>query len=596
MKIKTLFYVLPHVGKIFYAVRGMRSQEVASTRAHLELCAKWLLHIQEPAGGYAASFSFITGLRHAYIETTGYIIPTMLDLAGALEEPRYRASALRAGEWLLTVQHVSGAFTDVDGYQPQVFDTGQVLLGLNRLYRETEDVRYREAARRAADWLVSVQDADGSWATAAYHTGQPATYHTRVAAALLDTAQLTGDQRHRAGGNHLLRWAASRQQPNGFFLNAELKPGVDPVLHTMVYVLEGFWMAYQVTGDPEWLAVLLRGALPLRKVQLERDQVPRSQYNGQWEVTNPEKCIPGLAQWAGLCLGLREITREPEWLSAAQLAIYYLKSKQLRGSGVLQGALPASVPLWGYYHPLMLPNWAVKFFADALLLYERHGLAVWQEQEAWVAKCFALRLDGGKWERQSQRLEPVDELICASISQALTPLPTNASVLDLGCGEGRYLQHFQAQFPHLKFLGVDPGAANTEGQIRNGSACLIPLPDQSVDAVYTWIALQHVADLPRALLEVRRVLKPGGVLVVGDRNKFSGRGLAKPWHEIKGRWMYAWDSPFRERWYFAGEWKQALARAGYQVTGCERVANPGARGWRRWLGVNRFLVLTARKP
>ncbi|MFM2293875.1 MAG: hypothetical protein RLZZ350_288 [Verrucomicrobiota bacterium] len=386
MKLKTFFYLLPRSGKLLYAVWAMRRQKILPTREHMKLCGEWLLIAQETPGGYAASFGFVTGLKHAYIETTGYIVPTMFELAAALSEPKYRASALRAGEWLLTVQQADGSFTDVDHYQPQVFDTGQVMLGLNRLYRETQDARYLAATRRAAEWLVQVQDADGSWANAGYHRGNPCVYLSRVAAAMMESAQLTGETRHHAAAVKFLRWAAGRQQANGFFLNCELKPGADPVLHTLVYVLEGFLMAYQLTGEREWLDVLLRGAAPILKVHLERDLVPRSQYNAQWQVTNEEKCIPGLAQWAGLCLSLRSLTLDARWLAAAQLSIDYLKSKQLRGKGILHGALPASVPLWGYYHPMMLPNWAVKFFADALLLSEQHQLGVEREQLLLVTK------------------------------------------------------------------------------------------------------------------------------------------------------------------------------------------------------------------
>ena len=595
MNPKTIFYLLPHAGKLFHAVGAMRNQKILPTREHMKLCGEWLLIAQEPAGGYAASFSFVTGLRHAYIETTGYIVPTMFDLAAALGDARLRDSALRAGEWLLSVQQSDGSFTDIDHYNPQVFDTGQVMLGLNRLYRETKDERYLAATRRAAAWLVRVQDADGSWTKAAYHGGNCATYMTRVAAAMLDSAKLTGEAEHHEGAVKFLRWAASRQQANGFFLNCELSPGADPVLHTLVYVLEGFLMAYQTTGEREWLEVLLKGAHPILKAQLERDLVPRSQYNAQWQVTNAEKCIPGLAQWAALCLALHEITKDNAWREAAQLAVYYLKSKQLRGQGILHGALPASVPLWGYYHPMMLPNWTVKFFGDALLLYEKHQFEVWQEQEAWVAKCFVLQLDGGGWQRHSTKLEPLDEYICADIAAQLKLLSPGATVLDLGCGEGRYLKHLQAQFPQLKFMGVDPGVGVETETIRLGSACKIPLPTASVDAIYTWITLQHVADLPLALGEIHRVLKPDGTLVVADRDRCSARGLLKPWHELKGRWMYPWDSPFRERWYFAGQWRRALRAAGFAVRRTTRLTNRSGNGWRRFVRVNAFLVFTANR-
>jgi len=155
---------------------------------------------------------------------------------------------------------------------------------------------------------------------------------------------------------------------------------------------------------------------------------------------------------------------------AATLSIYYLKSKQLRRAGILHGALPASIPIWGRYHPMMFPNWAVKFFADSLLLYEPHQMQVWQEQETWVKKCFELQLDGGGWSAHSTKLEPVDRLVCEFLQQELAVLPEGATVLDLGCGEGRHLNNLQTALPKLRFVGVDPCAPSDGSVIRPGSA------------------------------------------------------------------------------------------------------------------------------
>ena len=597
MKLKTLLYLVPHSPNLFKGLLGMRNQEILPTRKHLALCRDYFLFAQTAAGGggYSASYSLITGLRHAYIETTGYIIPTMFDLAVCLGDPKCRASALKAGEWLLSVQQADGSFTDIDQYLPQVFDTGQVMLGLNRLFRETNDGRFLAAARRAADWLVKVQDPNGSWTTMSYHRGHPCTYLTRSAAALLETWQLTKDPKHHDGAVEFLRWAASRQQANGFFLNCELRLDENPVLHTMVYVLEGFWMAHRLTGEREWLDVVMRGALPLRKAQLERDLVPCSQYDANFQVSNPEKCVPGVAQWAGLCLALYEITKEPAWLEAAKLSVFYLKSKQLRGRGLLHGALPASVPLWGHYHPMMFPNWAVKFFTDALLLYVQHHVAVWQEQEAWVRKCFELQLDGGGWKEFSDKLGSADTIIIGEIESAFAdPGVAHQRVLDVGCGSGRFMRELRSPYPQWQLARIDPGEDADREDVRTGSAYGIPFEANQFNGAFSFFTLQHVSDIRRALSEVKRILKPGGTFVVCDRNPISARGVLKTWHELRGRWMYPWDSPFRERWYTVRRWKLLLREAGLVPVSVRVINDPDARGIRRVIPTNRFLMITAK--
>ncbi|WP_345604770.1 methyltransferase domain-containing protein [Pseudonocardia adelaidensis] len=53
-------------------------------------------------------------------------------------------------------------------------------------------------------------------------------------------------------------------------------------------------------------------------------------------------------------------------------------------------------------------------------------------------------------------------------------------------------------------------------EIMAGSADALPLPDASVDAAVSTQVLEYVADVPGALAEVRRVLRPGGRLLVLD--------------------------------------------------------------------------------
>jgi SAM-dependent methyltransferase len=128
-----------------------------------------------------------------------------------------------------------------------------------------------------------------------------------------------------------------------------------------------------------------------------------------------------------------------------------------------------------------------------------------------------------------------------------------------------------------------------------GGALDIPLEPASVDCLYAMIALQHVADLDGALAEAARVLRPGGIMVVFDRNPASIRGLLKPWHELRGRWMYDWDSPFRERWRLPGRWRAHLRRAGLEPVRTRTMTSWDGKGLRRLLPINRFILIQARK-
>ena len=62
------------------------------------------------------------------------------------------------------------------------------------------------------------------------------------------------------------------------------------------------------------------------------------------------------------------------------------------------------------------------------------------------------------------------------------------------------------------YLGAQPKSAPGY-EIRNADARAIPWPDQSFDLAFSSCAFEHIRDLPVALAEIARVLRPGGVLV-----------------------------------------------------------------------------------
>lgn len=336
------------------------------------MAGDWLLAAQAHStdgDGYARRFSLYRGWDKGYIETTGYIVPTLLDLSDRLGEPKYRDSALRAGAWLLGVQKPDGAFADIDSGKSQAFDTGQVLLGLNRLAVETGEERYLNAAVRAAKWLDANLEDDGPWRRAAFNE-RPHAYYTRVAAAQLETGRIAGLDHLIASATCNLAWSADQRQPNGYYRYSEFEPGVDALLHTIVYVLEGFVMAYDLTGDRRWGDHAAEGAVTLSKL-VDGQGLLHSQYAPDWTATNTERCVTGLAQYAGVCFDVVRQGGDPALQGVGRKVLNYLMDIQLDDDAEMAGALPSSMPPWGYYGGMELFNWNVKFYLDALL---RSGL------------------------------------------------------------------------------------------------------------------------------------------------------------------------------------------------------------------------------
>lgn len=363
------------------AVVRQAQGQTASDDVHLRAAIAWLLQSQKAAavggvlGGYAHSFHLSRGWQPAYPETTGYIIPSLHRAAGFFTADRIwadeiRASISQAVAWLRHIQLPNGAFPDLAG-SPQVFDTGQVLIGFNYLAEQAPDLADMDVLRRAADWLVLVQEADGSFRRHAYH-GLPHSYYSRVGASLMTAGRITGRSAFRDAGLANLAWTLQQQQPNGFF-NHLAFDHEKPFLHTMIYVVEGLLMGFGETGDERYLNATMKFCETL--LLAADGQPPCSQFSADFTVANRERCLTGVAQWAGVCLELARLRGDAGYRVIARQAIDYLKIRQImvtRDKRLFGGLMGSDGPL-GLYMRLAIPNWGLKFMIDALLASQHAG-------------------------------------------------------------------------------------------------------------------------------------------------------------------------------------------------------------------------------
>ena len=351
----------------YLALQTLPHRRANTDETHACAAAGWLIRAQRVSGsgGFSHSYHLLRGWLPPYPETTGYIVPTLHRLYQRNNDPALRASIVDAVAWLKSVQQWDGSFTDLQG-NPQVFDTGQILIGLNYLAEQASDLSDEEVLARAARWLASVQDADGSFITHAYNKIAHS-YYARVGAAMAAVGRLLNDAKLFRGGVANLNWVLAQQESNGFFRNLSFDQ-LPPFLHTMVYVIEGLLDGHAETGTASLLAAVIRFAERLLEISQKRDHILRSQYNSDFTVANPEKCMTGLAQWAAVCFRIARITKDDSYRAEGLKTVEFLKLHQIQcHDGNLQGGLWGSDPPWGRYMRLSIPNWGVKFFIDALL-------------------------------------------------------------------------------------------------------------------------------------------------------------------------------------------------------------------------------------
>jgi ubiquinone/menaquinone biosynthesis C-methylase UbiE len=141
------------------------------------------------------------------------------------------------------------------------------------------------------------------------------------------------------------------------------------------------------------------------------------------------------------------------------------------------------------------------------------------------------------------------------IGEHLGPL-AGKRALDVGCGKGRFARVFREREPEAELWGLDlsevmlrhvPAGIHT----RAGSMTAMPFEDGFFDAAYATESLEHAVEIEKAVSEICRVVKPGGRIVIIDKNAAQWGRLATP------EW---------ERWFAREEVEGWLARHCRQVT------------------------------
>jgi uncharacterized protein YyaL (SSP411 family) len=340
-------------------------------RAHLASTMAWLALAQDRSGdgGVSAGFSRL-GWLPDYPETTGYIIPTCLAYASFSGDRTYLERARRMGDYELGVQLPTGAIPG--GFhqprQPFVFDTGQVIAGWVALSRVTADDRYLSAAQAAGDWLLAVQASYGSWPHSD-HAGSPRTYHAMVAWALASLGQACGASRFTDAARRHITWVVANQHDDGWFTRAELRGQPFPVTHTIAYTVAGVLETGILLGEDRFVAAARRAADALLARQLG-DGSLYGAYATNWQPKAHWRCLTGCAQVSVIWLRLYALTGDARYAAAAGRINDFLRRTQdleTRNSPK-RGAVKGSWPFFGAYERLNYPNWAAKFFADALML------------------------------------------------------------------------------------------------------------------------------------------------------------------------------------------------------------------------------------
>ena len=356
---------------------GIRFGDVGDD-VHLIRAMEWLAKAQDEYGdGVSNVFYFHTGWGVGYPETSGYIIATFLAYADYSGDNSYLERAKRIAQWEINIQPESGGvLSSPDRPETRVFNTGQVMLGWCALYSRTQEDSYLKAATRAGEYLLRLQEEDGSWVSDTYCGAR--TYHARVDWALVRLFNLTGDIRFLNAAKLNLKWVVSQVNNKGWFAKCGFNED-EPITHVIEYTLGGLLGCYvegraQITDLKildlvELAAQNLIASIESNSVKGIAGMVPAS-FDSDWVGNCKNSCLTGNSQIASMLYRLTHITNNMEYKKFADIILSATKTTQYTGEGFLdiRGGIPGSYPISHGYVPNGFPNWAAKFFADALLM------------------------------------------------------------------------------------------------------------------------------------------------------------------------------------------------------------------------------------
>jgi len=425
--------------------------------------------------------------KHPYPEVTGYFIPTLLSIGET-------SLAEQFARWLVTVQNADGSFSLDKPEVRYVFATGQVIRGWVSIIDRMPELT--EPLQRACHWIINSADpatgrfmcpaAFGDWCLGSRGEVSEG-IHLYVIKPLQDAAKILHQPHIHAAAEKALTYYLKNISVTDFTRSNALT-------HFYGYMQEALF-------ELGCLDHARRGMAAVAKYQQGNGAVP-AYHDVDWV------CSTGLAQLAKVWYLLNDLQR-------ADAAMSFLSQFQNESGGFY-----GSYGLDATYFPADEIPWAAKYAIEA--------------EQLRIARHF------DQTAHEYSHTIPIND----GRAQAIISELTNANrVLDAGCGKGRYAALIKQQFPNIDIHAVDISEEmlrHVPQVIRTQCASIqnLPYANDSYDLVYCVEALEHVPNPDAAISEMVRVLRPGGHLVIIDKN-LARKGTLKietweRWFDVDG--------------------------------------------------------------
>ncbi len=449
-------------------------------------CMSWLRKHSLPGQGVRV---LVDGRREMppYPEVSGYLIPTLLRWGE-------RTLALQYARWLIGLQRPDGGWCDAHGKAPYVFGSGQILKGLLAVVELQPDAE--KAILRGCDWLLTHITPEGRMTSPTREMWDESTGVTDlIHLYCLEPLRLAARRFQRP------QYEEAAQKVLAYYLREHRDKLLDfhALSHFYAYMLEGL----VDMGETDTARAAMRQVAALQK---QDGSIPAYK-DVSWV------CSVGLLQFAVIWYKLGDLER-------ADRALNCVVKKQHAGGG-FHGS-------WGSganYCKKQEISWACKYFLDAL--YWKQQVHFEHARERGRAAVMA--------PAAGDTLRETDGRVQGALHAITDAAP--ASLLEMGCGQGRITRFIRQRFPKLRICGLDIDPRNLDElppdiERTCGGMLATPFPDASFDFVLYVESLLHAVDVENALREAARLLAPGGTLLVVDKDiRTRVRMPIPPWEQ-----------------------------------------------------------------
>ena len=345
----------------------------------------WLLTCQKNSldRGICTAYDLVEKkLTISFPETTGYIIPTLLEYSKLKQNDKIYNISKEMGEWIIDITRDDGGLGEAYGFYrpgPRIFTTAQAIIGLLSLYLASNNRKFLNTAVKMGEFLTQNLNKDGSWNKNFTFLKITTTYKSRVSWILMMLYDVTNEIKFKEASLKSLQYIINNKTKNYWPESCNFDKSNNALTHLLGYHLVAIvkFAYYEKLEDLNLKKELIDHCSFFYKriqKQLSTANDLKGIINDKFEKVVDYNCLTGSAQIMYFAL-IYEKKNSINKNLISEILYKSLYDKQISNNQKeVNGSISGSFPINGEYMPNMLPAWASKFFIDSLLYRKKERI------------------------------------------------------------------------------------------------------------------------------------------------------------------------------------------------------------------------------